>query len=57
MNTKAALCTGRVLSGLVVLFLTIDGAIKLVPIQPVTDSLRELGYLTSEVIRSASWFC
>ena len=47
MNTKAALWTGRVLSGLVILFLTVDGAIKLVPIQPVTDSLRELGYPTS----------
>jgi hypothetical protein len=36
--------TGRVLSGLVILFLLFDGAIKLVPIQPVTDSLRKLGY-------------
>ena len=48
MNAKAALWTGRVLSGLVILFLTVDGAIKLVPIQPVTDSLRELGYPTSD---------
>jgi hypothetical protein len=47
MKTKAALWTGRALSGLVILFLTVDGAIKLVPIQPVTDSLRELGYPTS----------
>jgi hypothetical protein len=47
MTTKAALWTGRVLSGLVILFLTVDGAIKLIPIQPVTDSLRELGYPTS----------
>ena len=47
MNTKAALWTGRVLSGLVILFLTVDGAIKLVPIQPVIDSLRELGYPTT----------
>ena len=44
MRTNAALWTGRVLSGLVILFLTVDGAIKLVPIQPVTDSLREPGY-------------
>ena len=28
------------MSGMVILFLLIDGAIKLVPIQPVTDSLR-----------------
>jgi DoxX-like family len=47
MNAKAALWTGRVLSGLVILFLTVDGAIKLVPIQPVIDSMRELGYPTS----------
>ena len=47
MNAKAALWTGRALSGLVILFLTVDGAIKLVPIQPVIDSMRELGYPTS----------
>jgi len=40
--------TGRVVSGIVVLFLAVDGAIKLVPIQPVTDSLRELGYPPTE---------
>jgi len=44
MNSRTALWTGRVLSGIAVLFLIFDGAIKLVPIQPVTDSLRELGY-------------
>jgi hypothetical protein len=44
MNSRTALWTGRVLSGISVLFLVFDGAIKLVPIQPVTDSLRELGY-------------
>jgi apolipoprotein N-acyltransferase len=44
MNSRTALWTGRVLSGVAVLFLLFDGAIKLVPIQPVTDSLRELGY-------------
>ena len=47
MSTNAALWTGRVLSGLVILFLAVDGAIKLVPIQPVIDSLQELGYPTS----------
>lgn len=44
MTSRTALWTGRVLSGIAVLFLLLDGAIKLVPIQPVTDSLRELGY-------------
>jgi len=36
------------MSGLVILFLLMDGAIKMVPIQPVTDSLKELGYPTSD---------
>jgi hypothetical protein len=36
------------MSGLVILFLLMDGTIKLVPIQPVTDSLKELGYPTSD---------
>jgi hypothetical protein len=48
MNSRTALWTGRVLSGIAVLFLFFDGAIKLVPIQPVTDSLRELGYPASD---------
>jgi len=48
VGSRTALWTGRVLSAVVVLFLAVDGAIKLVPIQPVTDSLRELGYPTSD---------
>jgi len=44
MTSGTTLWTGRVLSGIAVLFLLFDGAIKLVPIQPVIDSLRELGY-------------
>ncbi len=48
MESKAALWTGRVLSGIAILFLAVDGAVKLVPIQPVTDSLRELGYPASD---------
>jgi hypothetical protein len=37
---------GRALSGLAILFLLFDGAIKLVPIQPVTDALQALGWPT-----------
>ena len=48
MHSRTALWTGRVLSGIAVLFLLFDGAIKLVPIQPVTDSLHELGYPASD---------
>ena len=46
--SKPALWMGRLLSGLVIIFLLFDGAIKLVPIQPVTDSLRELSYPASD---------
>jgi len=48
VNYRTALWTGRVLSGIAVLFLVFDGGIKLVPIQPVTDSLRALGYPASD---------
>lgn len=48
MNSSAQLWTGRIMSGLVILFLLMDGVIKMVPIQPVTDSLKELGYPTGD---------
>jgi hypothetical protein len=35
---------GRVMSGLLVAFLVFDGAIKLVPIAPVAETLTALGY-------------
>ncbi len=37
---------GRILSGLVVLFLLLDGAMKLVPLQPVINSGSQLGWPT-----------
>ena len=40
----AAIWTGRALSGLVVLFLLFDGAIKLVPLQVVIDTVTPLGW-------------
>ncbi len=48
MISRRALWAGRILSGLAIVFLTMDGIIKLVPIQPVTDSLRDLGYPASD---------
>jgi hypothetical protein len=48
VNAPALLWTGRAMSGLVILFLLMDGAIKMVPIQPVTDSLKELDYPTGD---------
>ena len=38
---------GRILSGVVILFLTLDGAIKLVPIAAVTETLAQMGYPAS----------
>jgi hypothetical protein len=40
----AALWTGRVMSAIVILFMIFDATIKLIPIQPVIDSMVELGY-------------
>jgi hypothetical protein len=48
MSSHVLLWTGRVMSGLVILFLLMDGGIKMVPIQPVIDSLKELGYPPSD---------
>jgi hypothetical protein len=44
----AALWTGRVLSGLVILFLLLDGAMKMIPLSIVTETMGQLGYASSE---------
>lgn len=44
--SKARLRTGQILSGLAVAFLTFDSVIKLMNIQPVIDSLIQLGWPT-----------
>jgi hypothetical protein len=50
--SNTALWTGRILSGIVILFLLVDGAIKLVPIAVVTETMGQLGYPPSaEVAR------
>ncbi len=43
-TSTASVSIGRVLSGLLIVFLVFDGAIKLVPLQVVTDTMIELGY-------------
>jgi len=45
---KPARWLGRVLSGLVILFLLFDGAIKLVPWPVVTETMDRIGYGSSE---------
>ena len=42
--SNTALWIGRILSGIVILFLLVDGAIKLVPIAAVTETMQQLGY-------------
>jgi hypothetical protein len=48
--SKPALWLGRVLSGLVILFLLFDGAIKLVPWPVVTETMDRIGYGSSETL-------
>jgi uncharacterized membrane protein YphA (DoxX/SURF4 family) len=48
--TTPAVWVGRVFSGLVVTFLVVDGVIKLVPIQPVTDTMQALGFQATDAL-------
>lgn len=45
--SKSARIAGHALSGLVTAFLAVDGAVKLVPIGPVTETMGQLGWPTS----------
>jgi hypothetical protein len=47
---KPALWMGRVLSGLVIVFMLFDGAIKLVPWPIVTETMDRIGYGSSETL-------
>jgi hypothetical protein len=46
--SKPSRWLGRVLSGLVIAFLLLDGAIKLVPWPVVTETMDQMGYGSSE---------
>jgi hypothetical protein len=48
--SRPARWTGRILSGLVIVFLMIDGAIKLVPWPVVTETMDRMGYGSSETL-------
>ena len=48
--SKPARITGRVMSGLVILFLLFDGAIKLVPLSVVTETMDKMGFGTSDTL-------
>ena len=46
--SKAARWSGRALSGLVILFLLLDGGMKLLPLQIVTETMDKMGYGASD---------
>jgi DoxX-like family len=48
--SKPARWMGRILSGLVILFMLFDGAIKLVPWPIVTETMDRVGYGSSETL-------
>jgi DoxX-like family len=48
--SRPALWLGRILSGLVILFLLFDGGIKLVPWPVVTETMDRIGYGSSETL-------
>ena len=48
--SRPARWLGRVLSGLVILFMLFDGAIKLVPWPIVTETMDRIGYGSSEAL-------
>ncbi len=47
--TKQSMWSGRILSGIAVLFLTFDSVIKLLLVQPAIDANAQLGYPASVV--------
>lgn len=46
--SNAARWSGRALSGVVILFLLFDGAMKLLPLQVVTETMDKMGYGASD---------
>jgi DoxX-like family len=48
--SRPALYIGRLLSGVVILFMLFDGAIKLVPWPIVTETMDKMGYGSSETL-------
>ena len=54
--SKPARWLGRLLSGLVIIFLLFDGAIKLVPWPVVTETMDRIGYGSSETLARSLGF-
>ena len=49
-TSKPARITGRVMSGVVILFLLFDGAIKLLPLPVVTETMDKMGFGASDTL-------
>lgn len=49
-STQTVVWAGRFLSGLTIAFLLLDAAMKLVPLQPVTDSMQSLGFVPTAAL-------
>lgn len=49
-STPITIWLGRVLSGIVIVFLLMDAGMKLVPIQPVIEAMQNLGFTSSPVL-------
>jgi hypothetical protein len=49
-NPTALIWVGRVLSGLVIAFLLMDAAMKLIPVEPVIDTMQSLGFNSTDTL-------
>lgn len=49
-GTSITIWIGRILSGLVIVFLLMDAGMKLVPIQPVIEAMLNLGFTSSPAL-------
>jgi hypothetical protein len=49
-NPTALIWAGRVLSGLVIAFLLMDAAMKLIPVEPVITTMQALGFNSTETL-------
>jgi hypothetical protein len=49
-STLTTVWIGRVLSGLVIVFLLFDAGMKLVPIQPVIEAMQNLGFTSTPAL-------
>jgi DoxX-like family len=49
-RSKPILWTGRVITGLIVLFMLFDGVTKIMKVQPVVEATRRLGYPENTIV-------